>query len=83
MPIVFRRQALGALRRMQPAQAAAIRRRLDLLAARPGRTDLDLRRLSGRPGLRLRVGDWRVILTIDGNSIDVARIAPRGDVYDR
>ena len=40
-------------------------------------------RLRGRPGLRLRVGPWRVIFERDeeARKIDVLRIGPRGDVY--
>jgi len=37
----------------------------------------------GRNGFRLRVGGWRVIYTVNGDAIEVAAIAPRGDVYDR
>ena len=40
-------------------------------------------RLRGGPGLRLRVGPWRVIFERDekARKIDVLRIGPRGDVY--
>jgi mRNA interferase RelE/StbE len=38
--------------------------------------------LSGRTGVRLRVGDWRVILDDQGDVLDVLKIGPRGGVYD-
>ena len=58
-------------------------RELDKLAQNPGRRDIDVTPLRGRPGLRLRVGPWRVIFERDeeARKIDVLRIGPRGDVY--
>jgi mRNA interferase RelE/StbE len=66
---------------------APIRRRviaaLGELAADPhGR---QLRKLAGREGWRLRVGDWRVLLKLDENAqaIGVQRVLPRGRAYER
>lgn len=44
-----------------------------------------LRKLTGRPEARLRVGDWRVLVTLDEASsiIQVLRVLPRGRAYDR
>jgi len=36
--------------------------------------------LKGSDAIRLRVGDWRVIM-VETNVIDVIRIAARGDAY--
>jgi mRNA interferase RelE/StbE len=43
-----------------------------------------LRRLTGRPESRLRVGDWRVIVETDSRShqVFVVRVLPRGRAYD-
>ena len=40
-------------------------------------------RLRGRPGFRIRVGDWRVIYERDkeAREIRVLRIDPRDDIY--
>ena len=38
--------------------------------------------LQGRTGIRLRVGDWRVIMDEDGNVLAVLDIGPRGGIYD-
>ena len=41
-------------------------------------------KLSGRDGYRLTVGGFRVLFDyIDGTTIDVVTIAPRGDVYKK
>lgn len=44
-----------------------------------------LRKLVGRSGSRLRVGEWRVLLELDqeARTIVVKRILPRGRAYDR
>lgn len=43
----------------------------------------NVKALKGRPGeFRLRVGDWRVIMTQTGDTVTVVAIAARGAVYD-
>jgi mRNA interferase RelE/StbE len=44
-----------------------------------------VRKLAGRPELRLRVGDWRVLFIQDDQAreIRVLRVLPRGRAYDR
>jgi mRNA interferase RelE/StbE len=68
---------------MPRQEALRIRLRLDMLAQDPGRRDLDVAPLAGRPAFRLRVGDIRIIFERDDDArlIDVLRIAPRGQAY--
>jgi mRNA interferase RelE/StbE len=42
----------------------------------------DVKRLKGRDGMRLRVGDWRVILYEDQATIVVAAVGHRREIYD-
>jgi mRNA interferase RelE/StbE len=42
----------------------------------------DVKRLKGRDGARLRVGDWRVIFYEEGGAIVVAAVGHRRDIYD-
>ena len=83
--LTIKRQALKALQNMPRQNAQRIRRELDKLAAQPNRRDVDVASLTGRPGFRLRVGDWRIIFTRDDKAqiIDVLRIVPRGQAYKR
>lgn len=39
--------------------------------------------LQGRPGYRVRAGDWRVIYTVDDQAVTVlvVKVGPRGSVY--
>jgi mRNA interferase RelE/StbE len=36
----------------------------------------------GSPYIRLRVGDWRVIMDDKGAVLDVLKIGPRGSIYE-
>jgi mRNA interferase RelE/StbE len=42
----------------------------------------DVKRLKGRDGVRLRVGDWRVIFYEDQGTIVVAAVGNRREIYD-
>ena len=81
--IVFTKQADRALRKMSRNTARLIREKLDQLAQDPYARNPNLTRLQGRPGYRLRVGDWRVIYELEDDRlvILVLKVAPRGGVY--
>ena len=81
--LIFRKQAIKALRKMPFRLARLIRSDLDDLAKNPGGRDLGVSPLRGRPGFMLRVGGIRVIFEQDDAAgvIDVLRIAPREHVY--
>jgi mRNA interferase RelE/StbE len=42
----------------------------------------DVKRLRGRHGAWLRIGDWRVIFYEEGGSIVVAVVGHRREIYD-
>jgi mRNA interferase RelE/StbE len=67
------------LRRIDPPVRRRILSALERLA-REGVRNGVLVRLRGRPGLRLRVGDWRAIVELDAPSgtIRVKRVGPAG-----
>jgi mRNA interferase RelE/StbE len=60
-----------------------IREKLDIIAANPFANHPNAKKLQGREGYRLRVGDWRVIYKIQNEhlSIIVLKVASRGKVY--
>ena len=44
----------------------------------------DVIKLKGRKGFRLTIGGFRVLFDyVDGSTVDVVTIAPRGDVYKK
>lgn len=58
-----------------------IRSKIEEYAADPDSQANNVTALQGRDGLRLRVGDWRVIMNHYGDVLDVLDIGPRGGVY--
>ena len=80
--IQFTKQAIKALRKMPANDARLIRLKIQDLALDPFSAP-NVKTLAGRPGYRLRVGDWRVIFEVDEDVLLIAilKIAPRGGVY--
>lgn len=72
---------------LSPEIADGIRRVLQALASEPRSTRFDIKALKGiddePPALRLRIGDYRVVLRIyhDLKEIRLARIGHRKNVY--
>lgn len=67
-----------------PAARSLIRAKIDGAARDPDVPNNNVRKLVGRPGYRLRVGDRRVIYDLDDalRIPAVERIAPRGGAYE-
>jgi mRNA interferase RelE/StbE len=81
--ISYTADALKTLRRMPRNTADLIRRKVQEVAADPAKAR-NVKRLKGRDGYRLRVGDWRVVYDIEAGKLVliVIEIGPRGDIYD-
>jgi mRNA interferase RelE/StbE len=80
-PITYTKAALRTLRRMPRPTAERIQAKIAEYAADPASQANNVTALKGRDGIRLRVGDWRVILR-DGAVLAVLEIGPRGGIYD-
>ncbi|PZX25460.1 Gp70 [Cupriavidus phytorum] len=78
--IEFTKQAAQALRAMPRNLAATIVAKIHALAADPYAPNPNARKLAGRDGYRLRVGDWRVLYEIENDRLIalVLAISPRG-----
>lgn len=77
--ITYSKDALRTLRRMPANVSALVRSEIEQFAADPSSLADDVKALKGEPGVfRLRVGDWRVLFTEDGEVLAIVRIAPRG-----
>jgi mRNA interferase RelE/StbE len=81
--VEFERRAARDLERLDPQVKQRVLTAIDRLAH--DTRSAALRRLSGRPESRLRVGDWRVIveLEIATRTIVIMRVLPRGRAYER
>lgn len=42
----------------------------------------DVKALKGVAGMRLRVGDWRVLFTVEADTITIHAVGHRRDIYD-
>lgn len=76
------RTAQRDLRRLDPPVRQRVNDALLVLAADPHRAG-QLRKLTGAPEWRLRVGDWRALVLLDEQhrAIQVTRVLPRGRAY--
>jgi len=63
--------------------AADVRRRIDgRLTEFATSGNGDVKRLQGREGSRLRVGDWRVIFYEESGAIVIIAVGHRREIYD-
>lgn len=63
--------------------SADIRKRIDVkLTVYATGGSGDVKRLKGRAGCRLRVGDWRMIFIEEKTSIIIVAVGNRKDIYD-
>lgn len=81
--ISYTKAAIKALRRMPRPTAELIQLKIRAYADDPASMANNVKALQGRAGVRLRVGDWRVIMDDDGQVLMVLEIGARGSVYDR
>ncbi|MCB2064544.1 MAG: type II toxin-antitoxin system RelE/ParE family toxin [Novosphingobium sp.] len=79
--ISYTRAAIKALSRMPSTTAKRIRSKIEQYANDPKSLASNVTALKGRNGIRLRVGNWRVIME-DGVVLAVLEIGPRGGIYE-
>ena len=81
--IELRPAAVRTLRKLDPQVARRVRGAIALLAHDP--RPPGARALQGRSGFRVRVGDYRIIYTVEDEVllVVVVRLGHRRDVYDR
>lgn len=80
--ISYTKAAIKMLHRMPVNTAALIRSKIEAYAQDPSSQANNVKSLKGREGIRLRVGDWRVIMDDQGNVLAILDIGPRGGIYD-
>lgn len=80
--ISYSKDALRTLSRLPTNVSELIRSKVRLYATKPEALANNVKALKGVAGVyRLRVGDWRVLFSEDGEVIAIVRIAARGSVY--
>ena len=80
--VTYSKASLKTLRRMPANTAKTVTDKIALYASDPAALANNVIALRGSPLIRLRVGDWRVIMSDDDVVLDVVKIAPRSGAYD-
>jgi len=78
--LAYKKEAEDDLERLSPDVAQRVFRKIERM-----RDNLagDVKRLVHyTPGWRLRVGDWRVLFEVEGDTIVVWRVVHRSDAYE-
>lgn len=80
--VIFERSAQKSLLKLPANIRALLLTKIEQLAVSPRELRNNVKRLAGTNESRLRVGDWRVIFRLNGNTVIVVKIAPRGSAYE-
>ena len=80
--VKYSKQAIKALKKIPKTWAKRIIEKINGLASSPHSAS-QVKALRGVDGYRLRVGDWRVIYSLEDKKLEiwVVKIAARGEVY--
>ena len=81
-PVTYKPAAMKSLRKMPANTAKRITGKITAYAKNPASQANNVKALKGREAIRLRVGDWRVIMNDEGEVLDILEIGPRGGIYD-
>ncbi|MGM0785808.1 MAG: type II toxin-antitoxin system RelE family toxin [Pseudomonadota bacterium] len=79
--ISYSRDALKTLKRIPRPDAQRIQRKIAIYAENPAAQRHNVKALVGSEYIRLRVGDWWVIMDDRGTVLLVLKIGARGNVY--
>jgi mRNA interferase RelE/StbE len=81
--IEFEKEARKILLSLPKNTSALIREKIEAIAASPYAQHSNAKKLEGKSGYRLRVGDWRVIYEIQNDRLVVlvGKTGSRGGIY--
>jgi mRNA interferase RelE/StbE len=81
--VQIHKQAIKKLKSLSPKERLRITDKIMELSYDPDIKTLDVKKLTGTEGWRLRVGSWRIIYDRDDmiKIIKIERIKSRGDIY--
>lgn len=85
MRVVFTRSGEKSFERLPRDRRRQVLARIERLAADPSNRQLDIEAMAGSDLFRLRVGDYRVLFSLDAarDCLVIELIRTRGDVYKR
>jgi len=80
--VSYSKAAIRTLRRLPANVSRLIIGKVEQYAKDPASLAAQIKRLQGRQGHRLRVGNWRVIFDENDIVVAVVEIGPRGTIYE-
>jgi mRNA interferase RelE/StbE len=80
--VAYSKSAVKTLRKIPANDAKRIVAKIEQYASAPESLANNITELVGSPYIRLRIGNWRVIMDDQGTVLDVLKIGPRGSVYE-
>ncbi|UOM37177.1 type II toxin-antitoxin system RelE/ParE family toxin [Acuticoccus sp. I52.16.1] len=80
--VTYLRDARRTLGRMPRTDRERIVAKIEQYARDPASLANNVRTLTGTAFLRLRVGDWRVIMSDEGEVLIIVKVGSRGSVYE-
>ena len=78
--IVWDEKAYDSLNKLEPSISRRIFKKVGELSENP--FSKDIKRLKRGNDFRLRVGDYRVIFSIEQNTIQILKVGHRKNIYD-
>ena len=81
--VSYSTKSLKFLKRSDPKLRKLLMERINLLAQDPFNNALDVKKLKGREGYRLRINNYRVLYTVENQivTVHIVDIAHRREVY--
>ena len=80
--VAYSKSSIKALKRLPANDAKRIRSKINQYNDDPSSLFNNIKSLVGSNFMRLRVGDWRVIMNDAGDVLYIHKIGPHGDIYD-
>ncbi len=78
--IEWKEQALQEIEKLESSIARRIIKKVEELSENP--FSKDIKRLKGCDDFRLRVGDYRIIFSIEQDIIQILKVGHRKNIYD-
>jgi mRNA interferase RelE/StbE len=81
LKIIWDEKVYDSLNKLEPSIARRILKKVEELSENP--FSKDIKRLKGSDDFRLRIGDYRVIFSIEQGVIQVLKVGHRKNIYNQ
>ena len=78
--IIWDEKAYDSLNKLEPTISRRILKKVEELSENP--FSKDIKKLKGSNDFRLRVGDYRVVFSIEQDTIQILKVGHRKNIYD-